>query len=99
MAGSTESDSKTSVRTRSDGRRSLLVYLDADLIKVLKKTALDKDRNTYEIVEDGVRDWLAGHADHAACFAFGLSSRSRLSDASVWTTTRPSPSVERLAIR
>lgn len=62
MAGSSESDLKTSVRTRSDGRRSLLVYLDADLIKVLKKTALDKDKNAYEIVEDAVRDWLRKHS-------------------------------------
>ncbi len=51
-------DSKAAARKRADGRRSLLVYLDADLIKRLKKTALDLDTNTYEIVEEAVRNWL-----------------------------------------
>lgn len=63
MAGSKEPNSKASARPRADGRRSLLVYLDADLIKELKKTALDEDRNTYEIVEDAVREWLRRHAE------------------------------------
>jgi hypothetical protein len=63
MAGSKEPNSKASTRPRADGRRSLLVYLDADLIKELKKNALDEDRNTYEIVEDAVREWLRRHAE------------------------------------
>jgi hypothetical protein len=63
MVGSGHSDSKSSSRTRADGRRSLLVYLDADLIKELKKAALDADRNAYEIVEDAVRDWLASRGE------------------------------------
>jgi hypothetical protein len=33
--------------------------LDADLIKELKKAALDDDRNAYEIVEEAVINWLA----------------------------------------
>jgi len=43
---------------RTDGRRTLLVYLDGDLIKALKKVALDEERNVYEIVEEAARDWL-----------------------------------------
>jgi hypothetical protein len=39
------------VKERSDGRRSLLVYLNTDLIKILKKQALDEDINVYELVE------------------------------------------------
>ena len=46
-------------RPRPDGRRTLLVYLDGDLIKNLKKVALDDERNAYEIVEEAVVDWLA----------------------------------------
>ena len=36
---------------RKDGRRPLLVYLDPALIKNLKRLALDRDQNVYEIVE------------------------------------------------
>jgi hypothetical protein len=45
-------------RVRDDGRRTLLVYMDADLIKEVKKAALDDERNVYEIVEQATRDWL-----------------------------------------
>jgi hypothetical protein len=51
-------DSKDS-RIRIDGRRTLLVYMDAGLIKELKKAALDDDANAYEIVEEATRQWLA----------------------------------------
>ena len=53
--------SKTATRIRPDGRRSLLVYLDQDVIKQLKKVALDEDRTAYEITEEAVRKWLATH--------------------------------------
>jgi len=46
---------------RKDGRKPLLVYMDAALIKVLKKAALDEDCNAYEIVENATRQWLEGH--------------------------------------
>jgi len=46
-------------RVRTDGRRTLMLYMDTALIKDLKKVALDDDRNVYEIVEDATRDWLA----------------------------------------
>jgi hypothetical protein len=36
---------------RKDGRRPLLVYLDPALIKKLKRLALDRDQNVYEVVE------------------------------------------------
>jgi hypothetical protein len=54
-------ESKPADRCRADGRRSFLAYLDADLIKELKKAALDDERNAYEIVEEAVGDWLARH--------------------------------------
>ncbi|TIO38753.1 MAG: hypothetical protein E5Y00_36165 [Mesorhizobium sp.] len=43
---------------RIDGRRSLLVYLDPDVIKALKKAAVDDDRHSYEIAEEAIREWL-----------------------------------------
>ncbi|VTZ21101.1 conserved hypothetical protein [Methylocella tundrae] len=46
-------------RSRADGRTSFLAYLDADLIKELKKAALDDERNAYEIVEEAIVNWLA----------------------------------------
>jgi hypothetical protein len=54
-------ESKTATRTRTDGRRPLLVYLDQHVIKQLKKVALDEDRTAYEITEEAVREWLATH--------------------------------------
>jgi hypothetical protein len=49
---------KSPTRTRADGRKSLLVYLHPDVIKELKKAALDEDRTAYEITEEAVSAWL-----------------------------------------
>jgi hypothetical protein len=51
--------SNTPARTRADGRKSLLVYLRPDIIKELKKAALDEDRTAYEITEEAISAWLA----------------------------------------
>lgn len=48
-------------RRRADGRRPLLVYLDQDVIKRLKKLALDEDKTAYEITEEALREWLITH--------------------------------------
>jgi hypothetical protein len=50
---------KSPARSRADGRKSLLVYLNPDVIKELKKAALDEDRTAYEITEEAVSAWLA----------------------------------------
>jgi hypothetical protein len=59
----TKAEPKKNSRNRADGRKSLLVYLDQDVnqdvIKQLKKAALDQDRAAYEITEEAVRNWLA----------------------------------------
>jgi hypothetical protein len=52
-------------RARTDGRRTLLVYMDAALIKELKKAALDHDINSYEIVEEATREGLARRSKKA----------------------------------
>ena len=58
MAASPKSTGTKPTRARTDGRRTLLVYLDGDLIKALKKVALDEEKNVYEIVEEASREWL-----------------------------------------
>jgi len=50
---------KTATRTRPDGRRPLLVYLDPEVTKQLKKAALDQETTAYAITEEAVREWLA----------------------------------------
>jgi hypothetical protein len=57
--GRQQSKKKGSGRTRTDGRKPLLVYLDEEVIKQLKKIGLDEGRHAYEITEDAVREWLA----------------------------------------
>lgn len=43
---------------RKDGRRPLLVYMHPDLIKQLKKLALDRDVTTFSLVEEAVQQWM-----------------------------------------
>lgn len=50
--------SQTGNRVRADGRRQLLVYFEPELIKGLKRVALDEDVHVYEIVEQAAREWL-----------------------------------------
>ncbi len=41
------------------------MYLDADLIRDLKKAALDDDCNVYDIVEEASRAWLQARKSKA----------------------------------
>jgi hypothetical protein len=52
---------KKPIRVRKDGRRQLLVYLEPELIKTLKKAAVDHDVNVYDIVDEATREWLGRH--------------------------------------
>lgn len=54
------------IRVRKDGRRQMLVYLDPALIKTLKKTAVDRDVNLYDIVDEAAREWLLRHNKKAS---------------------------------
>jgi hypothetical protein len=74
---------KTSA-ARSDGRKTLLVYMNADLIKNLKKAALDDEKNVYEIVEEAARDWLSKTAGKRGAH----TSASETSPRKKLTTTR-----------
>jgi hypothetical protein len=53
--------SKTQVSTprkRVDKRRQLLIYLKQDVIKNLKRAALDEGRPAYELAEEAIREFL-----------------------------------------
>ncbi|MHA6731825.1 hypothetical protein [Devosia sp. A369] len=52
VSASTDLAAKVGTPVRKDGRRPLLVYLDPTLIKDLKKDALDREVNVYELVEE-----------------------------------------------
>jgi hypothetical protein len=45
-------------RVRDDGRRQLLLYLDPEVIKELKRAALDEDKPAYVLAELAIREWL-----------------------------------------
>ena len=49
-------------KRRSDGRRSLLLYMDPQLILTLKRRALEEDRPLYELVEELLNAKLADEA-------------------------------------
>jgi hypothetical protein len=60
-----DSERTASSRKREDGRKALLVYLPPDLIKDLKRAALDDDRRVYEILEEASRQWLERRSEKA----------------------------------
>ena len=60
MILSKRSVSKT--RVRSDGRRQLLVYLDPEVIKDVKKAAVDLDTTASALAEEALRRWLRRRA-------------------------------------
>lgn len=39
-----------------------MLYMNAAMIKEVKKIALDEERNVYEIIEEATRDWLTKRA-------------------------------------
>ncbi|ABD07244.1 hypothetical protein RPB_2540 [Rhodopseudomonas palustris HaA2] len=45
-------------RDRKDGRRQVLMYMKPEIVKGLKKAALDEERNAYEIAEDAIVAYL-----------------------------------------
>ena len=52
------SPKKASGRTRADGSRQLLVYVDPEVIRNTKKAALDLDTTASAIVEKALSEWL-----------------------------------------
>lgn len=56
-----EATPKRRTRQRADGRRQLLVYVSPDVIKEVKKVAVDDDTTASAIVEAALKDWLEKH--------------------------------------
>jgi hypothetical protein len=56
--GAIETDKDNRPSSRKDGRRSLLVYMQPDLIKALKKVAVDSEVTVFSIVEEAVQEWM-----------------------------------------
>lgn len=46
------------MRVRGDGRRQVLIYLLPEIIKELKRAALDEDKPIYLLAEEAILDWL-----------------------------------------
>ena len=55
MAGKKQASKNDVTRDRPDGRKAMLLYLDPELIRELKKEALDRDLHVYELVEDELK--------------------------------------------
>jgi hypothetical protein len=46
-------------KRRTDGRRQILLYMAPDLIRTLKRKAIDEDRPVYLLVEEMLAEKLA----------------------------------------
>ena len=57
---------KSQTSARKDGRKPLLVYLRPQLIKQLKKRAVDQDTTAYDLTEQALRKWLASDKSNAS---------------------------------
>jgi hypothetical protein len=58
-------------KSRVDGRRAIFLYLPPDVIKALKKAAVDEDRHSYEIAEEAILRWLRDRDGKVADVASG----------------------------
>jgi hypothetical protein len=58
QTGANRPDLKKQPTSRSDGRRAVTLYLDPDLMKRLKRLALDRDTTAYELAEVAISAWL-----------------------------------------
>jgi hypothetical protein len=53
-----QEEAPSAARTRRDGRRQLLIYLAPEVVKDLKRAALDEDRPAYLLVEEAILEML-----------------------------------------
>jgi hypothetical protein len=77
MPTSKPKDSTITTKPRSDGRRSLLIYKNPELIKSVKKVALDDERPLYEIVEEATREWMGQRSSAGGKSALERASRGK----------------------
>jgi predicted transcriptional regulator len=67
--------SKTS-KVRGDGRRQFLVHVSPDVIKEVKKVAVDDDVTASAITEKALRQWLSRRASR-------LAAKSKLAEGEI----------------
>jgi hypothetical protein len=48
-------------RARVDGRRQVLLYMKPEIIRALKRVALDEDVTAYELAETAIAEFLKDH--------------------------------------
>jgi hypothetical protein len=53
-----QEEAPSGARTRRDGRRQLLIYLQPEVVKDLKRASLDDDRPAYLLVEEAILEML-----------------------------------------
>ena len=61
-----EHDTGKSLKVRGDGRRQFLVHISPDVIKDVKKVAVDEDVTASAITEKALRQWLSRRAGRIA---------------------------------
>jgi hypothetical protein len=48
-------------RVRADGRRQVLLYMKPELIRALKRVALDEDVTAYQLAETAIAEFLKNY--------------------------------------
>ncbi len=48
-------------RVRADGRRQVLLYMKPELIRALKRAALDEDVTAYQLAETAIAEFLKNY--------------------------------------
>ena len=61
-----EQDAAKPSRARGDGRRQFLVHISPDVIKEVKKVAVDDEVTASAITEKALRQWLSRRAGRIA---------------------------------
>ncbi len=64
--GDPATDARVGGRRRLDGRRQLLIYLAPEVIKEIKKVAVDDDTTASAIADEALREWLRRRKKKAA---------------------------------
>lgn len=54
-----DANPRKSRRERADGRRQFLVHVNPDVIKDVKKAAVDDETSASAITEDALKAWLS----------------------------------------
>lgn len=92
MARKKKAKGKTASRTT--GKREVLVYLEADHVKTLKLSAIDKGVSSSSLLATAIRHWLARNR-----LLRGKLVKMPRADERQFLATLPEPLIKRLARR